>query len=150
MRAMRNLTVPVLLWAVATGAAFADEIVYKANLQPSSEVPPTTSKGSGEVTATLDTSTKLLNWKVQYKNLTSPATAAHFHGPAEVGENAPVTIPVPVTKASHSEVQAGEAKLNDTQIAELQTGKWYFNVHTEQNKGGEIRGQLLPAPAKTQ
>jgi len=24
-------------------------------------------------------------------------------------------------------------------------GQWYFNVHTEQNPTGEIRGQVLPA-----
>jgi CHRD domain len=144
MHAMRKLAVVVLLSAVASGAAFADEIVYKANLQPSSEVPPTTSKGSGEVTATLDTSSKALKWTVSYRGLTGQATMAHFHGPAPVGQNAGVQIPVQVPKAPNGSVK-GEATLTDAQMADLQTGKWYFNVHTEQNKGGEIRGQLMPA-----
>ena len=37
----------------------------------------------------------------------------------------------------------GEATLTDAQAADLQAGKWYFNVHTEKNKGGEIRGQVM-------
>jgi CHRD domain len=144
MRAMGKLNVAVLLWAVATGVAFADQIVYKANLQPSSEVPPTTSKGSGDVKATLDTSTKLLKYTVSYQGLTGPATVAHFHGPAPVGQNAGVQVPVTVPSAPQGNV-AGEATLTDEQMNDLETGKWYFNVHTAQNKGGEIRGQVMPA-----
>jgi len=34
----------------------------------------------------------------------------------------------------------------DAQIADLNAGKWYFNVHTAAHKGGEIRGQLAKAP----
>ena len=40
----------------------------------------------------------------------------------------------------------GEATLTDAQAADrrLQAGKWYFNIHTEKNKGGgEIRGQVM-------
>jgi CHRD domain len=144
MRAMGRLNVAVLLWAVATGVAFADQIVYEANLQPSSEVPPTTSKGSGDVKATFDTATKMLKYTVSYQGLTGQAIAAHFHGPAPVGQNAAVQVPVNVPKARQGSVK-GEAALTETQIGDLQSGKWYFNIHTEQNKGGEIRGQLMPS-----
>jgi CHRD domain-containing protein len=39
----------------------------------------------------------------------------------------------------------GSATLTDTQIAQLEAGKWYVNIHTAANKGGEIRGQLVHA-----
>ena len=39
---------------------------------------------------------------------------------------------------------SGTATLTDAQIADLNAGKWYVNVHTAANKGGEIRGQLMP------
>jgi hypothetical protein len=39
----------------------------------------------------------------------------------------------------------GSATLTDTQIAQLEAGKWYINVHTAANKGGEIRGQFVQA-----
>jgi hypothetical protein len=37
----------------------------------------------------------------------------------------------------------GAATLTDAQAADLTSGKWYFNIHTEANKAGEIRGQVL-------
>jgi len=36
----------------------------------------------------------------------------------------------------------GSATLTDAQMADLEAGKCYVNVHTAANKGGEIRGQL--------
>ena len=36
----------------------------------------------------------------------------------------------------------GSATLTDAQIADLNAGKWYFNVHTAANPGGEIPGTM--------
>ena len=36
----------------------------------------------------------------------------------------------------------GSATLTDAQADELLAGKWYVNVHTAANKGGEVRGQV--------
>ena len=101
-------------------------------------MPPNQTTGSGTVTATYDTSTKQLTWDGSYSALTGPATAAHFHGPAEPGKNAGVAVPItPATSPLH-----GSATLTDAQASDLMAGSWYINVHTEANKGGELRGQL--------
>ena len=63
-----------------------------------------------------------------------------FHGPADAKTNAGVVVPVKEMSASPLK---GEATLTDAQAADLQAGKWYFNVHTAANKGGEIRGQVM-------
>ena len=34
------------------------------------------------------------------------------------------------------------ATLTDAQAADLEAGKWYFNIHTAANPGGEIRGTV--------
>ena len=86
---------------------------------------------------TYDTATKALTWSGSYSGLTGPATAAHFHGPAELGKNAPVLIPSPPATPI-----SGMATLTDAQAADLAGGKLYFNVHTAANPGGEIRGQV--------
>ena len=39
--------------------------------------------------------------------------------------------------------RAADAAMAAAQAADLMAGKWYANVHTEANKGGEIRGQLM-------
>jgi len=120
-------------------AAFAETQTYKADLKASTEVPANDSKGSGALTATYDTATKKLTYSATYKDLTGPATAAHFHGPAAAGVNAGVVVPV---KDMTPSPLKGEATLTDAQAADLQAGKWYFNIHTAANKGGEIRGQV--------
>jgi hypothetical protein len=143
---MRKLCMAALLWGIATGAALADQVSYKADLEPSSVVPPTTSRGSGEVTVRLDTSTRMLRWSGTYHGLSGPATTAHFHGPAAVGENAKEQLDVKLTNASHENRSAGrfagEAMLTDAQIDDLEDGKWYVDVHTDAHPQGEIRGQL--------
>lgn len=120
-------------------AAFAQAVTYKADLKTSAEVPPVDGKGSGTVTATYDPASKKLTYTVNYKDLTGPATAAHFHGPADAKSNAGIVVPV--NGAVTSPIK-GEATLTDAQVKDLADGKWYFNVHTAANKGGEIRGQV--------
>ena len=106
------------------------------------EVPAVDSKGTGALTATYDTTSKKLTYSATFKDLTGPATAAHFHGPADAKTNAGVVVPVPGSGAMTSPMK-GEATLTDAQAADLAAGKWYFNVHTAANKGGEIRGQVM-------
>ena len=74
-----------LLLAFAS-PSYAETVQFKADLKGSAEVPPNQTTGSGTITATYDTSTKQLAWDGSYSGLTGPATAAHFHGPAEIGQ----------------------------------------------------------------
>lgn len=112
---------------------------FKADL---SAGPGVTSAGKGAATASLDTATKMLTWDVEYSGLSGPATAAHIHGPADPGANAGVVVPFTGNLGSPIK---GSATLTDAQIAQLEAGKWYVNIHTDANKGGEIRGQLVRA-----
>ena len=123
-------------------AASAATIDYRATMSNKAEVPPTVSSGSGDVLATLDTSKKTLTYTMTYMGLTGPATAAHFHGPAASGANAGVAVPIGTNPPSPS---TGTVTLTDAQMKDLEAGKWYANVHTAANKGGEIRGQMMPA-----
>jgi hypothetical protein len=115
---------------------------YHATLSPAQEVPPTASSGTGAATITVDTAAKTATWNVTYSGLSGPAGAAHIHGPAGSGANAGVVMNLggggtasPIT---------GSAPITDAQIADLAAGKYYINVHTAANKGGEIRGQITP------
>ncbi len=121
-------------------AAYAETIAFKADVNAASSVPPTNSKGTGTVSAAYDTATKTLTWTINYSGLTGPPTAAHFHGPAERGANAGVAVPLTGSLASPIH---GSATLTDAQAADLMAGRWYLNIHTNENKGGEIRGQVI-------
>ena len=127
--------------AFTLAPAAAELVKYKAALDGPGENPPTASKGVGAIEAAYDTATKTLTWSGSYSDLTGPEVAAHFHGPAPIGKNAGVLVPVDA-KASPFQ---GSTVLTDEQAKDFADGLVYFNVHTAQNKGGEIRGQLVPA-----
>src|ERR1700687_5702547 len=112
------LAVAALSTVLFTGLpAFAEMISYKADLKAATEVPPNDSKGTGAVDATYDTTSKKFSWTITYSGLTGPATAAHFHGPAAAGANAPPVVPLSGNLASPIK---GDATLTDAQAADLQ------------------------------
>ncbi len=123
-------------------AASAAMVEFDATMTAKSEVPPNASTGSGDVLATLDTSKKTLTYTMTFMGLTGPATAAHFHGPAAPGANAGVVIPIGMPPTSPT---TATVTLTDAQMKDLMAGKWYANVHTAANPGGEIRGQMVRA-----
>ena len=126
--------------AMMAAPAFADQVKYTADLTASAETPPTDSTGTGTVDATYDTATKMLTWTIDYQGLTGDVTAAHFHGPAPVGEKASPVVPI---DAPYTSPISGSATLTDPQAADLQAGMWYFNLHTAKYPDGEVRGQLV-------
>jgi CHRD domain len=123
----------------AIPAAQAETITLKADLKGTNEVPPNTSPASGKAVATLDTDSKLLSYSVTFADLTGPALGAHFHGPTDSGKNAGIVLPF---KTVQSPIE-GTATLTENQAADLLAGKWYANIHTSANPGGELRGQMM-------
>ncbi|MCK1362251.1 CHRD domain-containing protein [Bradyrhizobium sp. 199] len=127
------------LLIVTAAPSRAEVIKLQADLKGSNEVPPNGSSGSGKAEAAFDTDTKVLTYTVTYADLTGAAMAAHFHGPGEAGKNAGIALPF---KTVQSPIQ-GSATLTDIQAADLLAGKWYANIHTAANPGGELRGQMM-------
>jgi hypothetical protein len=128
-RSVLGLAIGSAAGAVLVSSAkptYAAGAAYKAALDGKSEVPPTTSGGTGTASVTYDPSTKTVTWEGSFSGLSGPATAAHIHGPAEAGKNAGVIVPL-----SQKDVPAA-----------LSSGQAYVNVHTAANPGGEVRGQL--------
>ena len=121
--------------------SMAATVNLKGELKASNEIPPNDSKGTGTITATYDSASKKLSWKGTYSGLTGPVTGAHFHGsnpPSPPAANSAIALPAQVSASPFE----GSAVLTDEQAADLIAGKWYFNLHTANNKGGEIRGQV--------
>ena len=99
-----------------------------------SAVTPT---GSG--TFTFDPVTKVISGSITVMNIAN-TTAAHIHD-GNVGVDGPVVVGLVESPPATWSVPANTI-LTDAQIARLQAGGYYVNVHTTQNPNGEIRGQL--------
>jgi hypothetical protein len=129
-------------------------------LHPLNEVIPGSSTGSGnEIGAGIffDTSTRLLTLNLAYgsafgfTDLTSPAFSWLLHGPAPLGETAPVLFNLQAFHAfapnpGQGGQIAGSLTLDAAQEAGLLAGLNYINIYTPANLGGELRGQLILVP----
>jgi len=133
--ALRFLIAATLLVGFAS-AALAQS--YSAALDGLQEAPPNASPAYGYATLTLDAA-KILHVSMEFYDLVAPQTAAHIHGPATPGVNAPVIFPF----ALGSPTVANFGPLTATQEANLNAGLLYCNVHSQTFPGGEIRGQII-------
>lgn len=120
----------------------SNAMALSAKLSAANEVPSNTSAGTGMLDASLDKQTNVLTWTVTYAGLTGPVKAGHFHGPAAAGANAGVALGF---SGSVESPIKGTATLTAAQAADVMAGKWYVNLHTAANPGGEVRGQVMPA-----
>ncbi len=118
-------------------------VALTTQMRAANEVPPVASAATGQVDAMFNKDTNLLRWELKYDNLSGPATAGHFHGPAMVGANAGVALG---WASPMSSPMIGQATLTAAQAADLLAGKWYANIHTAKFPGGEIRGQMTVRP----
>ena len=124
-----------------TRPAYAVVSTCVASLDGSQEVPPIDADGAGSATMTFNSSNSQLAWFIEFDELTGPATAAHFHGPASAEANAEVQVDIGEVSGLTSPMN-GSAVLSTEQVAFLLQGLMYINIHTESNPDGEIRGEV--------
>jgi hypothetical protein len=175
---MSKVLVSALFWLLCAVASIlpvnAATLTFSTTLLGSNEVPPTTSTGTGFVTAVLNTTAQTLELNVSFSGLTSNDTAAHIHCCAPLGTNAGVATTAPaftgfplgvtsgtflnqtfdLTNSSFYNpafvtAEGGLAQAEAALIAGIEGGDTYFNIHTMINPGGEIRGQLTQTPLPT-
>jgi hypothetical protein len=131
----------VALLALAPPARAADNMM--AALAGSSEVPSVMGPGTGKVDIALNPAGTMLTWTVTYSGLSGPVTAAHFHGPAVVGQNGAVIAPITGPLASPI---MGSTPITLAQLDQIRAGQWYINLHTAAHPNGEVRGQVVARP----
>jgi glucose/arabinose dehydrogenase len=130
----------------AAPARAGDEVGFIMTVDGSQETPSVVTAALGAGSATLNTATNLLSWDITYVDLSGPATAAHFHGPAGICEVTGVEVSILAGGGPPSGQITGSATISAAQAADLLGGLWYVNIHTALHPGGEIRGQLAPPP----
>ncbi len=135
----RWIALASLLVASAVGLSAQAAMPDMLKLTGEQEVPPvkTLASGSGMLAVAADGA---ISGNITTEGL--KATMAHVHMGA-LGANGPVIITLVKTTDTVWSVPQN-AKLSAEQLAGYRAGRLYVNVHTEANKGGEIRAQLTP------
>lgn len=133
-----------LALAGALGLAQAAPVSFDVPLTGAQQVPPVQTAGSGSAALTYDPATRVVTWKITFSGLSSPATMAHFHGPAAAGKNAGVKVWLSEKGKEVTSPISGQATLSPDEAKMFEAGDMYINVHTKDHPGGEIRGQVVP------
>jgi hypothetical protein len=119
-------------------------------------------QGTGTASLTLSGSTLTFN-SGSYSGLTTVSTAAHIHGPsgpfpATGGVRYDLGALGNITLGATSGTFSGSLNLTapngtypniPSQIADMNAGLWYINIHNSTFPGGEIRGAITPVPEPT-
>lgn len=136
-----------------------------AELTGTAQVPPVETEAMGMADVTVDTEAMTVTWMITREGLSGEPVAGHFHGPATPEETAPPVIDLGegaygatmdmeeaegtegADKEVIDDIMEGSAELTEEQLVDLQEGRYYINIHTEQHPDGEIRGQVVEGEA---
>lgn len=131
------LAAALLLTSLAgcAGRSMPDGLI----LTGSQEVPPVSTAGTGSGSFRVSDDGAISG---SVKTIGVAGTAAHVHLGA-AGVNGPVIVPLIKSAEAVWSVPAG-ARLSAEQLKAYRAGGLYVNVHTDANKGGEVRSQLVP------
>jgi hypothetical protein len=165
----RIAAVALLLPFFAVGAANADPLLFSAVLTGPAEAPPNSSPALGFALVGYDATAQTLSVLAGFTGLTSPNIAAHIHCCVDPDGTAGVVTTVPTFAGFPSGTTSGfySNTLDLTDLASfnpvfvtawggtasgaahalaagLVAGRAYFNIHTSEFRGGEIRGFLKP------
>ncbi len=165
---MKRFLTPVILTALTivavalfmTQPARADIVVFTAQLLATNEVPAVTNadiSAFGNVTVTLDTTANTARFDVSVNNVVASSTLilSHIHegaagvvGPVRVDSGLSPTNNVPLVNGSASFTRSNLTVATDVRDRILANpAGFYFNVHSNLNPSGIVRGQLVRATA---
>ena len=138
-----------LALAGALSFAQAAPVSFQVPLTGAQQVPPVQTPGSGSADLTYDSGSRVVTWNITFSGLSSPATMAHFHGPAPAGKNAGVKVWLSQKgKMGVTSPITGQATLSPDEAKMFEAGDMYINVHSKDHPDGEIRGQVEPPKNK--
>jgi hypothetical protein len=176
---MRKLMLAVIVVVGLADPSDAATILWSAALDGSQEIPPNPSTATGFATVEFDDLTNILSLQLDWQGLTDTGIQAHIHccvtaPPGNVGIALDLWLAGDARPSTGSYSASYDLNLTNPfratfvaanggtalgAFAALQAamdaaeGRAYFNIHTLQFPGGEIRGNVAPAavpePAST-
>jgi hypothetical protein len=146
---MKHLAI-IAACSLALGAAQAQAltVVYNVTLSGTESVPANGSTAFGSATVTVDDVADTVGVVMSFTGLTGgPASAAHIHCCVATSANGPVVIPFTGFPTAASGTYSNLfTNISPANIAGIESGLAYINIHNTVFPGGEIRGDILAAP----
>jgi len=126
--------------SVGAGPAHAETVSKVALLTGSQMNPEVATDARGCARITIDTNANELDYYIAFSGLSSAETAAHIHGFAGPGSAglAPVIHPLPAGNP-----KVGTFNYDEADEADILDGLSYIVIHSSNNPGGELRGQIV-------
>ncbi|MEP6782134.1 MAG: CHRD domain-containing protein [Acidobacteriota bacterium] len=151
-----SLAIAGLFVLLVSSQAQAQTINFTAALHGGNEVPAVLTGAVGTGTVSVNLATQVVTYRIDVYNMPVGTTASHFHVGA-VGTAGPVVVNFTVaTGISNDFAISGTASATDLTARSAQginswedflqalvLGNVYMNVHSTNNPGGEIRGQVV-------
>lgn len=140
---MRNsfLSFFAVVLFVASFSTNANAETFYAYLSGAQEVPPVATTATGYARVVVNEGAGTLTFTVVFNGLSSAQNGAHIHAPAAIGATIGVAINFGVVGGTSGTI-TGSTTITPTQLAQIRAHLGYVNVHSVNNSGGEIRGQL--------
>jgi hypothetical protein len=158
---MRRLSLAIagLFVLLVSSQAQAQTVNFTAALSGGNENPGVLTGSVGTGTVSVNMATQVVTYRIDVYNMPVGTTASHFHVGA-VGQNGPVVVNFTVAAGiSNDFAISGTASATDLVpraaqginswedfLQALLLGNVYMNVHSTNNAGGEIRGQVVRVP----
>ncbi|MCY7348827.1 MAG: CHRD domain-containing protein [Pyrinomonadaceae bacterium] len=142
MRRKFSLMLTIALSAFVLSTTASAQQRFVGYLTGAQEVPANNSTGKGVCTLVLNSTETQMTVNCTFSGLAASASAGHIHDTGPVGVNGPVRFGF--TGVTGTSGTLGPFTFNPTpaQIADLRAKRWYFNIHSANFPGGEIRGQV--------
>lgn len=153
MKSTTPVRVLLLLAAFAASAATAlsQVIELRATINAAQEVPATTSPATGSAIMFYDLRTNKFDLLVSISNMSNLATNSHLHEAAAGTNGGPVTGlggETAYTRSGNNLTATFRDVTYGGDRLKLIQGGAYYNIHSVQFPGGEVRGQLVPQPVR--
>jgi hypothetical protein len=147
---VRRILLAGALCALAVNAS-AQVVELRATINQAQENPPTGAPGTGTAVMFYDVGTNTFDLMVTINGMTNMASASHIHE-AAVGANGGVVTNLggeaAYTRSGNTLTATFRDITHGGDARRLLRGEAYFNIHSAQFPGGEVRGQLIARPKR--
>jgi hypothetical protein len=123
---------------VPTDFELSGGVMFTTRLSGDNEVPAVETDATGVAGLVLSSDLKTATLNLTFEGLSSTFTGAHIHE-GSPDENGNVVVDLGPFKTSNQ----FRAEITSLDIEKLAKGMYYINIHSEDNPGGELRGQLM-------